>query len=217
MTIIRVYEKYCILPALQEHQLKVAAVVKLISDSLKPPEEVDKDEMIKAALLHDMGNIIKFDLNAFPEFLQPEGLTYWEKIQDKYFSDYGQDEKKATEMIAKELQVSDRVLELINAIGFNSVKKHFESKKMAEMICEYADCRVAPRGVVSLDERLRDLQERYEDHYPSIEQQKQRDEFFAIEREAEKYIFERSSLTPQEITPQLVSDTIPGLRKIPIP
>ncbi len=217
MTIIRVYEKYYILPALQEHQLRVAAIVQIILDNLDSSLLIDKDEMIKAALLHDMGNIIKFDLNAFPEFLQPEGLSYWEKIQNKYFSDYGKDEKQATEMIAKELKVSERVLELINAIGFDNVKKHFEAKKLAEIICEYADCRVAPKGVVSLEERLRDLQDRYKDRHPTVEQQKQRDEFFAIEREAEKYIFERSSLTPQEITPQLVSDTIPGLREIPIP
>ena len=60
-----IYEKYKIMPLLAMHQIRVAAVAMMICDSLSVP--IDKDSVIKACLLHDIGNIIKFDLNHFPE------------------------------------------------------------------------------------------------------------------------------------------------------
>ena len=82
------------MPNLQEHMLRVAAVASLVCDNFNEP--LPKDDIITACLLHDMGNIIKSDLQYFPEFIKPEGLDYWQKVKDEYIEKYSRDEHKAT-------------------------------------------------------------------------------------------------------------------------
>ncbi len=65
MTIQQLYEKYEIMPNLQLHMYRVAAVAKMICDHFQKP--INKQEVIITCLLHDIGNIIKFDLFDFPQ------------------------------------------------------------------------------------------------------------------------------------------------------
>ena len=74
-----VYSEYKIMPTLQLHQLRVAAVARLVCDHLTHP--INTRDVILACLFHDMGNIIKSNLNHFPEFCEPEGTAYWEKVK----------------------------------------------------------------------------------------------------------------------------------------
>ena len=71
MTILEIYEKYKIMPQLRTHMLRVAAVGKIVCDAVNEKvkqnrgEFVNTKNVVTACLLHDMGNIIKFDLNYF--------------------------------------------------------------------------------------------------------------------------------------------------------
>ena len=67
MNIFNIYAKYKIPPQLQTHQLRVAAVAKTICEHLWPKLS-DMRTIISTCLVHDMGNIIKFDLDKFPKF-----------------------------------------------------------------------------------------------------------------------------------------------------
>jgi putative nucleotidyltransferase with HDIG domain len=69
------------MPTLQQHTLRVAIVAVKICDSLP---NADKEIVVIACLFHDMGNIIKSGLPYFPEFIQPEGSAYWEKVKQEY-------------------------------------------------------------------------------------------------------------------------------------
>ena len=46
------------------------------------------------ALLHDLGNIVKFDLEKYPDFLGKEKprLEYWKKVQKEVREKYGSDD-----------------------------------------------------------------------------------------------------------------------------
>ncbi len=214
MTIQHIYDQYRLMPNLQIHQYRVAGVAKLVCGAI--PDQVDTNEVIQASLLHDMGNMIKFDLGRFPEFLEPQGLVYWMKVQKEFKKKYGMDEHQATFAIAREVGVSDRVFELISAVGFDEIKDDFNSGDLSKMICEYADCRVSPMGVVSLDERLADLEKRYADHYPSPEHTAKRREFQKWARKMEAHIFERCKLKPEEITEEKVAQTFDDLKQLEI-
>lgn len=122
---------------------------------------MDTDSVVMAALLHDMGNIIKFDLKMFPEFLKPEGYDYWKTVQDEYFVKYGKDEHEATYAIAKEIDVSNRVFELILVVGFAKAEDNFCHDDLEKKICAYSDHRVSPFGILSLDERMVEGHKRY--------------------------------------------------------
>ncbi len=155
----QIYDQYQIMANLQQHMLRVTAVAKIICDHLSLP--VDTDSVVRACLLHDMGNILKFDLSVFPEFLEPLGAAYWQGIKTDFSLKFGKLVHPATIKIATELGASQRVKELITAINFNQEKANWTSSDFGRKICAYADMRVAPTGVTSLDERLADGKVRY--------------------------------------------------------
>src|SRR3989344_2472976 len=102
MKITEIYEKYKIPPNLQLHQLRVAGVASIICDNFDKP--LDKGSIITTCLLHDMGNILKFNFDIFPEeFYGKQGRAYWEKVKQEFKEKYGEDEHKATHAIAEEL------------------------------------------------------------------------------------------------------------------
>ena|SRR5258708_3846168 len=214
MTIVEAYEQYKIMPQLQLHQLRVASVADVICKGMiKPPES---RPIITACLLHDMGNIIKFDLNAFPEFLQPEGLEYWQQVQNDYFAKYGMDEHLATKRIAQELGVSSRVYELIHSIGFDKTEENFFLDDLGRKICEYSDDRVAPQGVVTLLERCDDLETRYGQKYPSEVDQQRRQRFREFAIKIEEQIFALAKIHPEDITDVTINDKIDFLKSFQV-
>jgi 5'-deoxynucleotidase YfbR-like HD superfamily hydrolase len=210
MTILTVYQNYQIMPALQEHMLRVAGVGLLICESLKVP--VNTRDVVAACLLHDMGNLLKFDLNVFPEFLEPQGKAYWQKIKEEYQHKYGPNEHDASIQIAKEVGASETVTELITAIDFLLAAHNLESENMERKICAYADMRVAPEGVKLLRERLADLEKRYGKKYPHPDDVQKRKEYAACLAEMEQHIFALSSLSPNDITENSVQVKVEELR-----
>jgi hypothetical protein len=211
-TIQHIYERYRTPPQLQLHQRRVAAVALTIVDNLTQPAIISRKDIVSACLLHDMGNIIKFDLTRFPEFLEPEGFKYWQRVQKDYCKEYGTDEHAASLAIARELDMSDSVLELIDSIGFDKTAANLASKNLANMICEYADDRVAPWGIVTLETRIQDFHDRYSSKYPGLKQQKKRQQFGELARKIEMELFNQLTLQPEEITELRLNDTIDGLR-----
>ena len=159
MTVQEAYEKYRITPALQLHQLRAAGIARILCE--KHPGVKDKKSPVIACLFHDMGNIIKFDLAALPEFLEPQGPAYWQNVKDEYTAKYGTDEHTATYAINREIGVPSEVQNLIEAMGFSKAEAIAESGSVELQILEYSDQRVAPHGVASLEERLADGHARY--------------------------------------------------------
>jgi hypothetical protein len=214
MKISDIYTQYRIVPSLQLHMFRVAAVAKLIAENSK--EEVDLHEIISACLLHDMGNILKFNFDLFPEFFQPEGVEFWKNVRKDFAEKYGEDVHHATIAIAQVIGVSDRTLALIQAIGFSNAVLNKNHNDFSKKICAYADTRVKPQGVGSLIERLEDGKKRF--HLNKKNQDNE--EFFQQMSEAlielEKQIFEVNSLQPQNITDERIKVNIEELKDFEI-
>jgi hypothetical protein len=216
LSIQEIYKKFEIMPTLQQHMLRVAAVGKAVCES--SPLPINQSEVIEACLLHDLGNIIKFDLTKFPEFLQPEGLDYWKNVQNDFFARYGFDEHQATLMMLKELEVRPEVYKLVKALGFNEFMTDIKlSNPSYELwVCEYADMRVSPTGVVSLEERLADLEERYGKKYHHPEHVEKRKQFRDIMCQVEQVLFANATLQPSAITDGSISKAMSALKEWPI-
>lgn len=208
MTISTVYRRYTIMPNLQQHMLRVAGVAMILADSMKV--KVERDAIVTACLLHDMGNIIKFDLLRFPEFIQPQGIEFWQQIKTEFIEKYGHTTHQATVNIARELEVSERVINLIDAIGFNREKDNFETDDYSRKICAYADMRVAPAGVTTLEDRLEDARVRYR-------QAGKKDTFHYVMKhflqKIELQLTKVSKIDPQSITQEEVEQQLPQLKE----
>jgi len=188
------------MPNLQAHMLWVTAVASEICDNFEKP--IDKDSVIAATLLHDIGNVVKFKLEAFPEFLKPRGLEYWKKVQENFILKYGKDDYQATYKILKEIGVNQKVCGLINSMEFGKASLNVEHSDFEKKICQYADARVAPSGITSLDARLGDVQDRYMRNKGISGE-----EFNNISlsmRTIEKQIFAQTKIKPEDIAKEKV-------------
>lgn len=207
--ISEIYTEYKIMPSLQRHMFRVAAVASLICDNFTEP--LLKEEIVTACLLHDMGNIIKSDLEYFPEFLQPEGLEYWQKVKDEYIKKYGDNEEEANEKIAQELVVSPNVVFLTSQDRFSLLCQHRDSDDMNVKIMHYADTRVGPYGVLSYDERMNEAKKRYKNR-KDIPKEEERQRLAACGKEIEKQIFAKCKIKPEDINDETVASVILSLK-----
>ncbi|MEI7579985.1 MAG: HD domain-containing protein [bacterium] len=209
MQIKDVYTKYQLMPNLQLHCFRVAAVARLIA--INTTETVDEDNIVAAALLHDIGNIAKFDLTLFPEYLEPQGLQYWQRVQDQFIQKYAKDEHIATLKILEELKVGVRITELVAGYGFGNAVERSLDQDLARMIGQYADCRVAPAGVVTMQQRENEGRERYRKnkkikHISTDDEQFER--LFQAMELVEERIFAKSRIKPEEINDKSVEPII---------
>ncbi|MFA6355280.1 MAG: HD domain-containing protein [Candidatus Paceibacterota bacterium] len=208
--IIEIYKEYKIMPILVMHQVRVAAVAIQISKSLND-KKINEDSILKACLLHDMGNIIKFDLDHFSDWNKPEGTEYWQKIKNEYIEKYGKNEHKATLLIGKEIGISSRILELIDSIDSSVAKNIVEGDDFEKKICMYADNRVSPHGIVSAEEHSLDAKERYKNH-PNVFNEESRVSFMKNLFIIEKQIFSNSNIKPEEINDESIKNYLEELK-----
>ncbi len=210
MNILEIYKKYQTMPQLAEHQLRVAGVADLICAHITLTPALSRREreyIVLACLLHDMGNILKFDLRKTKSVMNLDiDVEFWEKVKEEYRQKYGTDEHQAALIIAKEADASGRVIELIDCIGFNNGRTNAETEDFGKKICAYSDMRVGPRGIISLEERLADLRVRYNNKFHMMGgNDEARSEFENGLREIERQIFRSSKMKAGDITEEAIA------------
>lgn len=161
MNIKQIYQKYSIPPNLQLHMLRAAAVGAFIIDHWNSQIALLEREIVETLLLHDMGNIIKFDFRLSHLLGEEEkNLEYWKKIQVIFRTKYG-NEHTATMKIAKEIGVGEKTLKLLELTGSSNLNEVLEKGDWSAKISCYCDFRVSPMGVVSVNQRFDELTARY--------------------------------------------------------
>lgn len=200
------------MPNLQEHMLRVAGVAKIISDNYL--KTLNKELLLSSALIHDLGNMTKIKIDAFPEFAQPEGVDYWSKVLTEFKEKYGNDDYSATYTILKELNVPQDVYNLVSSLEFVKASQTAKSNNLELKICLYSDARVTPYGVASLQKRLSEVKDRYirnkgvsEEKYNEISQS-----LYDIE----KQIFANCRINPEDISEEKVKLLFNGLTNFDI-
>lgn len=204
------------MPSLQLHLLRVGAVAQLIMNNISI--SANENKVLQATLLHDIGNMIKFKLDMYPEFLKPEGYEYWKKVKDKMIDKYGKDEHIASLMIAEELGVSESILNIISCIEFTKVEQNVASKDINKKIAAYADTRVGIRGIQLQEERWREARERYKlnKNKAHLMPEERLEYFLGFHAKLEEQIFEFCKITPKDINDNSVAPIIEELKKYDI-
>lgn len=186
----------------------MAAVAKKIAESI---EGVNVDDIVAATLLHDTGKIVAFKLKG-------EELDRYGQVQEEFKAKYGDQEDEATYNIAQELGVSDPVMNLIKSIGFAKAVEVKQEGNIGAMICLYADQRVSPKGVVTLDDRFAEGSGRYKERMgtDSVREALHSTRIDAI-RGIESMIFEKCTLKPEFLTDETISVNVQELAKFDLP
>lgn len=188
LTFSEIYTKLSLPPNLQEHHCRVASVGLAIADHWKG-NPLQRKTLAQALMAHDLGNIIKFDLEKFPELLKDngEGVEYWKGVQRKIISRYGNNVHEATIAMAKEMGAQPSVIFLLEKMGSSQVMHTFEHGTWEDKILLYADMRVMPQGIVTLAERFADLAIRYSHKISHEEALKRQAHAEFIEQDIQKY------------------------------
>jgi hypothetical protein len=153
-----IYERFSVPPNLQGHMLRVAAVAEIVAGRCKEAT-IDLAELTAACLLHDLGNIVKFDMEKYPQYLGAEiaRKSHWKNVQRDMIERYGADDHEATAKMLEEAGVPVPIQELIGYKSFPNAIKIANENDWASKIFLYADLRVAPFGIIPLEERLNEL------------------------------------------------------------
>ncbi|MFA6999872.1 MAG: HD domain-containing protein [Candidatus Paceibacterota bacterium] len=209
--IIDIYKEYKIMPNLVMHQIRVAAVAMQICESLDI--EIKKESIVKACLLHDMGNIIKFNLIQTQLVFGFSDLEIKDAIivQNEFIQKYGTNEHKASLKIGKELGVSDYVLDLIDSVDSSATEILVVNDDFNKKICMYADGRVTPHGVFSIQERSREAKERYKNH-PNKFDEESRLHFNKNLGSVEQQIFSHTKIKPEDINDESIKNYLEKLQ-----
>lgn len=206
----QIYDEYTIIPILRMHMYRVAGVASFICKNFQ--DASDLKEVISACLLHDMGNILKFNFNVLAEAFEPQGKEHWASVQKNFRNTYGEDEHEATYAIARELNVSDRVHELIQSIGFGRVCGVYENGDFAKKTCTYADQRVGPFGVLPLRDRISEGHKRHTYGKKVMNDEKIFQEHVSCFEGIEKQIFEHLRIQPSDIDDTVVNPEVERLK-----
>ncbi|MBN1168759.1 HD domain-containing protein [Candidatus Woesebacteria bacterium] len=203
------------MPQLQLHMLRVAGVALIICDNFK--KEINKDPVITASLVHDMGNIIKFNLRLFPENLKPQGLKYWEKVKKEFTKKFGDDEHFATEEICREIGIEETTFKIIKGYGFSKGENTFHSNDFSLKIATYSDHRISPFGVTKLIEKINgSLERKYLNKTSSPQIMERVAKIKDCWKKIEQQIFNHTKISPEDITDGEVTRLIPILREYDI-
>lgn len=198
MNITDIYQKYRINKGLQEHMIRVGAVAKLICDNATV--ELPTEHIVEGCLVHDMGNLIKAKLDAFPELFEPEGTDYWQKVQQELREQYGDDVHGATIDMVKDMGLRDESYKYFIAIGSEATERVHASGELGEKVANYSDMRVGVLGIVSLQERIDDFRQRYAHRDMVGFVNDDIDVRQACLADMETDIFTHSKLKPEDIT-----------------
>jgi len=196
MNVTELYKECQIPPNLQRHMLEVAAVAQAICDNWKG-ETIDKSLVIKVALLHDLGNLIKFKRPFIGEIEKDAEL--WMEIQNKLREEFNDDVHQATMALARKAISDESILSELNLTGQTGSIEKF--KTMEARIIQLADMCVSPVGIVGPQERIGDLIERYGDKVDQVDIDRHRENVQFISDRLNGSLNEIIiSITPQAIT-----------------
>lgn len=205
-TIDEIYDRFGIPSFLASHMRTVASVAEFLCTHID--NDLDSDCIVAALLLHDLGNVVKFDLDSSlsEQLCSSKEKERLQQLQSDLKARYGKNADEATKRMIEELGVPDKVKWLLENANWNNIENVRDGASVELKICAYADYRVSPRGVVPLSERLADLRRRYHDH-PHInplseDEVKKRD---AAYHDIEKQLFSQADIAADDITEETLS------------
>ncbi len=120
------YDRFKTPPNLRRHMVRVAAVADLICEEWQGPE-IERNNIVAVSLLHDLGNIMKMDFEQGIHLLDDEERAEeWKEVQEEVREEYGEGHHEVTLNMARELDLSDRLIWLLDNKEF--VKEDFVMK-----------------------------------------------------------------------------------------
>ena len=159
-----IFKHYQLPNLLQNHLWRTASLMELMLNHWHGPK-LDKQLLIETMLLHDLGNLVKFNLSdTTPLMLLTDAeLPLYRTLQAEWHQKYGTVVDEVTVQFVKELRLihAQAISQIILTHTEGTQPSTVNHDDWTQKLCDYTDFRVAPQGLVSLKERFDDLGKRY--------------------------------------------------------
>lgn len=205
-----IYEKFRTPYNIREHMIQAGSIGALLAESWDG-NTLDRDFVIATLLLHDIGNTVRVDFES--EFgirmlgSEAARVDYWRKVKEETIQAYGAKDTEATDNMLIELGVEQRIRDILD----KKEKIEHEPELLRDdwnlIIVTYADGRAGPFGVMSLEERQRELQQRAISRGYTVNQL---DPLFNWLIQAEDELFSYTDLQPEDVTNEALLPYIEG-------
>lgn len=160
MKVKQIYKEYMVPQNLQEHMIRVAALAEIILAHWTS-KKVDKKAVVHACLFHDIAKPMTFDPSKQTQFgMPPKNIAKLKELQKRIKEDYGTDEHHATVKICEDIGLISAAVKLVDNLEWKRVPKLLKENDIESLIPIYCDMRIGPKGILSLEERLKELKER---------------------------------------------------------
>ena len=163
-SIAAIYDRFLIPRSLRLHMYRVACVAEMICDNWKGPR-IKKEDVVAACLLHDVGNIVKFDFesgNTLNILDEPQSeINRLKRVKESVIAKYGRMDNEASHNMMIELDIDKKIVSIVDGMSRIFDKKNKGRGEDYELlICGYADFRVEPNRISSVTERFADFAKR---------------------------------------------------------
>ncbi len=221
ISLIKIYQQYGVPPNLAKHMITVAALGEIIF-SHWTGVKIDQKRLVTILLLHDIGNLVKFELdsessnemlqNSLPSLSQlKKPFEYWLKKQKQMIDKYTKNADLANLTIIKELGFSSDITDLMNDHSFESLENHLELPRWEKKLIFYCDLRVTPHGLASINARIQDLRERYHHRDQNWTDKKTFHKWLGSSLKLEKQIDQHTNISLNQIQPSDLTPIINNL------
>ncbi len=214
----KIYQHLHIPVPLQKHMLYAASLGYLIAHNWRIKNTINHDIIITSLLCHDLGNLVKFDLTSdlTKQMYTAKQIENLQIIQNNHIKKFGENEHTATANICQSLNLNAQILQTIDSIRFEA-QKAVQSNNWNHKICNYCDYRIAPQGLTSLKQRLKDLMIRYKHEYTQIDKQRYFAQQHKLKQKLEKQIQNNCLLQLNKLEVKDLPDIIEKLKQYEIP
>lgn len=177
-SIAQIYQHYFIPDNLATHMFQTAALGKIIIENWKHSTNqldnsrslIDQELTITTLLVHDLGNLVKFNLKKpvkyqckeHKKLFEGDNLKFWQTKQQEMIDRYSPDASLANLQILKELNLIKSAQLLKNHTFEHINQLILKAGHWQEKIISYCDLRFTPKGLSSVTNRIKDLQTRYQ-------------------------------------------------------
>jgi len=208
--ITQLYKKYHVPKNLELHMFWVSALGQKIIDHWVGPK-LHQKHTVSALLLHDIGNLVKFELNSswwlknmqkivLEETNSTNFLNNLKKAQTQMIKKYGKNSELANVAILKEIGVEKGIIELIEDHSWERLTVALNTENWEEKIVEYCDLRVIPNGLTTVENRMNDLRQRYQHRDSSWADQESFQSRLSLVKQLEDQLEERTNIQLKTIT-----------------
>ena len=160
MKLQEIYSKYLIPENLQLHMMRVAGLAEILLKSWQG-KQVSAEHIVRACLLHDIAKPINFDLAKQAKWgMTPKDIAALKTLQEQIRSKYGNDEHTVLVALCRASGIREQTVRIVNNTEWSLTSELLKRNDWESLIAIYADRRVGPEGLLSLEERFNDLQKR---------------------------------------------------------